>query len=376
MSAGVVAAAQIGKSAAALPVLQAEFDLSLSAAAWYISLISVIGAVAGTGLGWVGQSLGFRREVQSGLVLILLMNLAGALSQGPILLMVTRVGESLGFALVVLAAPGLLTGTAGRAHRRLVMGAWGAYMPIGTGFGTLLVPLGIGLADWRAVWGVSAVVTLAALVAVTRKVPAGSATTRPRPAALLAVLRSPGMLCLAAVFTVYSGQYLAVLGLLPTMLVGEGAMSVATAGAVTAVAFAANAPGNIAGAVLQHRGVPRYLLLIGGSVCMGVTVWVVHDGGMPVAGRIAGAVAFSFLAGVVPSAAFGGGAALTVGTESVGAGMGLLLQASSLGQLFVLPLVTTATAAGIAAPVLLCALAAVAGVGGLLYRTLDVREGR
>src|SRR5215213_3370597 len=40
MGAGVVAAAQIGGAAAALPVLEGEFGLSAATAAWYLSTVS------------------------------------------------------------------------------------------------------------------------------------------------------------------------------------------------------------------------------------------------------------------------------------------------------------------------------------------------
>lgn len=377
MAAGVVAAAQVGKSAAGLPVLQAEFDLSLTAAAWYLSVISLVGAVGGAGLGWLGQSIGFRRQVQAGLLLILLMNLAGAAAQGATALMATRVGEGLGFALVVLAAPGLLTTVTGPANRRFVVGAWGAYMPIGAGLGTLLVPLVLLLMGWRGVWIMAAAFTAAALVAVTRSVAAAPGKATARLGSFRGALGSRGVLCLTGVFAAYAGQYLAVLGLLPTMLVGDGRISVLTAGVVTGIAFILNAPGNIIGAVLQQRGVPRHLLIIGGSLCMGASVWMLHAEGMPMSARIAAAGIFSFTAGVVPSAAFGGVAALTAGTDSIGPAMGLLMQGSSLGQLLVPPLVAASVtysgiAAGGAAPLVLSGLAALAVLGGVLYRHVEI----
>src|SRR3954466_7952697 len=120
MAAGVVAAAQVGKGAAAIPVLQAEFGLTTSAAAWYLSAMSALGAVGGALLGWMGQALGFRRQVLLGLLTIALANVAGAALHTAAGLLATRVGEGLGFVLVVLAAPGLLTELSAPAYRRLV----------------------------------------------------------------------------------------------------------------------------------------------------------------------------------------------------------------------------------------------------------------
>jgi MFS family permease len=371
LAAGVVGAAQVGKSAAALPPLQVEYGLGLAAASWFVSVVSLLGAVGGAALGWLGQGIGFRRQVQAGLLLIVAMNVAGMLAPGPATLLATRAGEGLGFVLVVLAAPALLPTVTAPASRRLVLGAWGAYMPIGSALGALLVPLLLPLAGWRGAWAATAVLTLGALLAVRRSVPrAATGPARVRDG-LTDALRSPAVLCLAGVFAVYAGQYLAVLGLLPTMLVRDGSMTVTTAGFVTTVVFLANAPGNLTGAALQHRGVPRWVLLVGGSTSMGATVWVLHDPGLPLWSRITAAVAFSFTAGVVPSAAFSGVGALTAGTGSAGPAMGLLMQGSSLGQLLAPPLVASATASWAAAPGILSGLAALAVLGGLLYRRLD-----
>ncbi|HEV7189270.1 MAG TPA: hypothetical protein VGN28_15370, partial [Blastococcus sp.] len=101
MAAGVVGAAQIGKGAAALPVLQAEFGLSSAGAAWFLSIVSVLGAVAGALLGWLGQALGFRRQVLLGLLAIVATNLLGAAAGTAGWLLAARAGEGLGFVLVV-----------------------------------------------------------------------------------------------------------------------------------------------------------------------------------------------------------------------------------------------------------------------------------
>ncbi|RBY82434.1 hypothetical protein DQ238_03815 [Geodermatophilus sp. TF02-6] len=371
MAAGVVAAAQIGKGAAALPVLQVEFGLSSSAAAWYLSVMSALGAIAGAVLGWAGQALGFRRQVLLGLVTIALANVTGAAVHTTVALLATRVGEGLGFVLVVLAAPGLLSELSTPAHRRLVVGAWGAYMPVGSGLAALLVPPAVTLVGWPGAWLVDALLAVGACVAVARWVPSASARGLPGVDGLLRAVRSPGVLCLAAVFALYAGQYLAVLGLFPAVLVGDGAISLRTAGLLSGLAFLANAPGNLAGAYLQHRGVPRWWLIVLGSLCMAATVWAAQDADLTLGLRIGAVVVFSSTAGLVPSSAFSGVAAMTTGTSSVGASVGLLMQGSSIGQLLVPPLVVAAGSAvpsWTTRPATLSCLAALAVVGGVLYR--------
>jgi cyanate permease len=373
MAAGVVAAAQIGKGSAALPVLQDEFALSSAGAAWFLSVVSAIGAVAGAVLGWLGQALGFRRQVLLGLLAIVLTNLLGAAAGSAGWLLAARAGEGLGFVLVVLAAPGLLTEVTAAAHRRLVIGAWGVYMPLGTGLATLLVPVAITRIGWREAWLVDAGVTVCVLLAVARWVPTSPARRPPGFGGLSRALRSPGVMTLAVAFGFYAGSYLAVVGLLPSRLV-EGGLSLATAGLVTSVVSLANAPSNMLGAFLQHRGVPRWVLLVIGSAWLAGTVWGVLDPRLPLAVRIGSALAFSLVVGVVPSAAFSGVVAMSAGTASAGAAVGLLVQGSSVGQLLGPPLVVgvgAAVGSWVGGAVTLTCLAACLLVGGLTYRRLE-----
>jgi cyanate permease len=378
MAAGFVAAAQVGKGAASLTVLEAQFGLSASAAAWYLSAMSALGAVFGTLLGWAGQALGFRRQVLLGLATIAVANVAGAALQTTGALLTTRVAEGLGFVLVVLAVPGLLPGLSAPGQRRLVVGAWGAYMPVGSGLAALLVPPVVAGLGWPTAWLLDALLAVLAALAVLRWVPAAPARRLPGREGLLGAVRSPGVLCLAAVFALYAGQYLAVLGLFPAMLVHDGGMSLRTAGVLSGLAFLVNAPGNLLGAWLLHRGVARWRLVVAGSLCMAATVWAGQDGALPLGARIAAVALFSFLAGLVPSSLFSGVAALTAGTPAAGASVGLITQGSSVGQLLVPPLVVAAGAASsswTAQPAVLSCLGLLAVLGGLLFRRWEVPHG-
>jgi predicted MFS family arabinose efflux permease len=292
--------------------------------------------------------------------------------------MTTRVAEGLGFVLVVLAAPGLLPGLSAPGHRRLVVGAWGAYMPVGSGLAALLVPPVVAGTGWPTAWLLDALLAVLAALAVLRWVPGAPARRLPGRAGLLGAVRSPGVLSLAAVFALYAGQYLAVLGLFPAMLVHDGGISLRTAGVLSGLAFLVNALGNLLGAYLLHRGFARWRLVVAGSVCMAATVWAGQDVALPLGVRIAAVALFSFLAGLVPSSLFSGVTALTAGTPAAGASVGLITQGSSVGQLLVPPLVVAAGAASTswtAQPAVLSCLGLLAVLGGVLYRRWDVSQG-
>nr|WP_239520364.1 MFS transporter [Blastococcus saxobsidens] len=368
MGAGVVAAAQIGGAAAALPVLQDEFGLSPSTAAWYLSTVSALSAAGGVLLGWLGQTLGFGRQVRLGLLAIVVADLGGAAVDSLTGLLLARVGEGLGLVMVILAAPPLLAEVSGPAHRRLVAGGWGAYMPVGSGLAALLVPSAIGLVGWRGASVVDACLAAAVLLAVLRRVPPTGVRGRASVGGLLGALRSPSVVVIAVAFALYSAQYLAVVGLLPASLVADAGLSVAAAGLVGAVVFLVNAPANVLGAYLLHRGAPLRWVIPAGCAGMAVTVWGVLDPALPLGLRIASAMAFSFISGLVPSALFAGLAAVSAGTASAGAAIGLVTQGSGVGQLLGPPLVVavgTALAPGAAQSAVLVGLAALVAVGAV-----------
>jgi hypothetical protein len=102
---------------------------------------------------------------------------------------------------------------------------------------------------------------------------------------------------------------------------------------------------------------------------MAASVWGVLDPALPLILRIASAIAFSFVAGLVPSALFAGLAAVSAGTDSAGAAIGLVTQGSAVGQLLGPPLVVavgTAVAAGAAQSAFLVCLAGLAAGGALV----------
>lgn len=369
MGAGVVAAAQIGGAAAALPVLQDEFGLSSATAAWYLSTVSALGAAGGVLFGWLGQTLGFGRQVRLGLAAIVVADLGGAMVDSLAGLLIARVGEGLGLVMVILAAPPLLSEVSSPTHRRLVAGTWGAYMPVGSGLAALLVPPAIGLVGWRGASVADACLAAGVLLAVLRWVPSAAVRGRASVQGLLGAFRSRSVVIITAVFGLYAAQYLAVVGLLPAALVDGEGLSVAAAGLIGAVVFLVNAPGNLLGAYLLHRGTPVRWVIPAGCAGMAVTVWGVLDPALPLGLRVGSAVAFSFIAGLVPSALFAALAVVSAGTCSAGAAIGLVTQGSAVGQLLGPPVVVavgTAVGAGAPQSVVLACAAGLVAVGAVV----------
>ena len=130
-------------------------------------------------------------------------------------------------------------------------------MPFGAALALLIGPLWIGAFGWRAWWWVLAGLSLAMALWLARAVPGccarphRRAPASPWPQRLRQTLAAPGPWLVAMTFAVYSGQWLAVIGFLPSIYAQAGVSGAAT-GVLTALAAAVNMVGNVASGRLLH----------------------------------------------------------------------------------------------------------------------------
>lgn len=347
--AGVAAALHVGKLAPALALLQAELGLTLFAAGVLLSAVQVAGMLGALALGALADTVGPRRSLISGLVLLALASGAGALAPGAAWLLGWRVIEGVGFLLVVLPAPGLLRALVPAAQLPSRLGLWGAYMPLATAMALLLGPAVMAAVGWRGWWLLLALVCAAAAVAVWRAVPVLPAAPR---RAFIAPLRDTlvhgGPWLVGLAFGAYSSQWLAVIGFLPTIYaqagVGVGAMAV-----LTAAAAAANIIGNVASGRLLQRGVAAPVLLATGFVTMALAALAAFalpgDGAATAALRYAAVLLFSAVGGLIPGTLFSLALRVAPGDHAVASTVGFMQQWSAAGQFAGPPLVAAAAVA-------------------------------
>lgn len=342
--AGVCAALHVGKLPPALPALQAALGLSLVQAGFLLSLVQLAGMSLGVAFGVLADGLGLRRSLLLGLGVLAAASTLGGLAHNVPVLMALRAAEGFGFLLVVLAAPGLVRQLVPPERLARAMGLWGAYMPLATALALLTGPLLIDAAGWRAWWWLLAAVCAAMAVVVWRAVPAGGASatvftgggaTVPTTGwlqRLRQTLAAPGPWLLALSFACYSGQWLAVLGFLPTIYRQAG-VSAAQTGLLTAVLAAANIVGNVGAGRLLHRGVAAPLLLATGFVTMAVcTVLAFAELGQGAVLRYVAVLLFSMLGGLIPGTLFALVVRLAPAPTLLSSTVGWMQQWSALGQ--------------------------------------------
>lgn len=350
---GVTCALHVGKLPVAIPVLRDELGLSLLQAGFLLSLVQFAGMTLGLLVGLAADRLGPRRVMLAGLWLLALGSALGAMAPGVNTLLLTRVVEGMGFLWAVLPAPGLLrqrlshTPTLARA-----LGWWGAYMPVGTALALLLGASLMGWLGWRAVWIGLALVSVLAALSLQRCVspdahrPTGAAGGLALWPRLVRTLRARGPWLVALAFFLYSGQWLAVVGFLPTVYSQAGVTGTAL-GVLTALAAGVNMAGNIGAGRWLARGARPGVLLSTAYIAMALGALVAFGAeGHPVWQYLA-VLLFSGVGGLIPGTLFSLAVSLAPGQDTVSTTVGWMQQFSSLGQFLGPPLVAwVATAAG------------------------------
>lgn len=359
VAAGVVAALHVGKLSPALPVLQEALGITLLQAGFLLSLVQLAGMLLGLVVGLSADGLGLKRSMVGGLWLLALASLAGGLAQDVSGLLLWRAVEGVGFLLVAMPAPSLIRHLVPPARMSAVLGLWGSYMPLGTALALLGGPWVIAHSRWQFWWWGLGTLTLLMAWAVGRLVPpdrerqSAAGTGLPWPQRLRLTLRAPGPWLVALSFALYSGQWLAVIGFLPTIYAQAGLAGGAT-GALTALVAAVNMLGNVSAGRLLARGVPPQALLYTGFAVMGLgtlaafATWplMAEGAGLPPLLRFLAVLLFSMVGGLVPSTLFFLAVRLAPDANTVSTTVGWMQQWSALGQFAGPPLVAWVAARG------------------------------
>jgi MFS family permease len=353
--AGVCAAVQVGKLPPALPVLQEALGMSLLQSGFLLSMVQLAGMTLGLAVGLSADGLGLRRSLLVGLLLLFVAGALGGWVQSASVLIALRALEGCGFLLVTLPAPSLLRQLEPVNRLSRMLGLWGAYMPLGAALGLLFGPWVIEHMGWPVWWWGTATLSLLMAVWVWQVVPTDLQRQNAQPIKTSAsavwslrlrqTLRAPGPWLVALSFAVYSSQWLAVIGFLPSIYAQVG-ITGGTSAVLTALAAAANMAGNVASGRLLQRGVPAQRLLTVGFGVMALGAFLVFSQwptflseGLSPAAKFVAVVLFSGVGGMIPGTLFSLAVRLAPSEGTVSTTVGWMQQCSSFGQFFGPPLV-------------------------------------
>ncbi len=347
--AGVVAALHVGKLPPALPFLKAALGVTLVQAGFLLSMVQFAGMALGLCVGLGTDTLGRKRSMLSGLMVLSMASALGSWAQTPQMLLILRGAEGLGFLLVILPAPALIRELVTLQQSSTMLGLWGAYMPMGMATALLIGPLWLPAFGWPSWWILLALLSAGMAWGIERFVPSDEQRARRAssnlqenagPAVLLAwsqrlreTLTAPGPWLVSLTFAVYAGQWLAVVGFLPYIYAQAG-FSGGMLGLLTALAAAVNIVGNTASGHLLKRGVSPVTLLVSGFVVMAmgsVLAYGAFTANQPLC-RYAGVIIFSMFGGLVPGTLFSLAVLLSPHERDVSTTVGWMQQWSATGS--------------------------------------------
>jgi MFS family permease len=339
VGAGVVSAFQVGKAPPMLVSIRLELGMSLFLVGWILSIFNVIGFLLGSITGAASDAFGHRRLLLTGLSLQALGSLAGSFAPGAFFLLATRAMEGMGFLITVVAAPAMVAQVTRPGDIRVALSVWSCFLPAGASTIMLFVPLVNVSLGWRGLWLANSAILAAYtfwLMKGTVHLAVQAAGLRRRQGQVWRDLRltatSPGPVLLAAIFTTYALQWLAVMGFLPTLLAEEYGLSSGRASVFTAIMVAMNVPGNLMGGWFLQRGFSRWKLIAFASLVMGACSLAIYSPTLPFAARYTGCLLFSLVGGLLPASVLGAAPMYAPNPNLVATTNGLLMQGGQLGQ--------------------------------------------
>lgn len=351
MAGGLAIALNVGKLPVALPTLREELSLSLVQAGWLASMLVVLTFVGATFTGmWVGR-IGALRMVLGGLAVAAVASLVAPLTPGWWPLVGSRLIEGLGYMVVAVASPALMTAATAPADRRFALGLWSTFMPAGASLAMLASPWLLPRTGWAGLWLLTSAALLLALatLAAQRRHFAAAAPSHAPATGLWAPARTaiarPLPWLLGLCFGLWAVQHFALIVWMPTYLQEQRGAGAGLTAVLTGLMLLACVPGNLLGGWLVQQEIARAPLLVAAQLCTGAGALVYSSEALPDALRYAAAVFVSFAGGVIPAAVMASSTVLARTPQQIGTLQGLYMQLGQLGQVVGTPLIAAVVAA-------------------------------
>lgn len=327
----------IGKAPPALPVLRQLWNLSLTETGYIVSMYSFMIAVSGLLLGVLVRRTGYCTMAIAGVCIVGVGSIIGVQANALSWLLLGRMIEGFGWIIAAVSLPSLFSALSQPEDRALVIGIWGAFVPVGAGTMLLLAPLLQQYGGWQLSWWFAGLSSLFAAGIVYKVTHRYSSSFNHLGAVKSGVdfsdLRKPLVWLLSGCFLAYSFQFLAVTSFLPTLFIETSNLNLSTASWLVAIVIMSNAAGNVAAGYLVKSGVGHVPLLVSGALLMGLCALIVYTPSLNLPLRLLAALGFSVFGGFIPGTLFITMPKAASSAVSLGLLVGLMMQFSGIGQL-------------------------------------------
>lgn len=247
---GLLAAAQLGKMSALVPLISVEMAISLTLAGVVISLLEIGGATLGFAAGLFVDRLGVRRVLLGGIGFFALAGIGQSLAASVEALVGLRLLEGVAYLCVVVSAPLLIFRIAPPQRRGVALALWSSFVPVGFALGATSSGWIADALTWRAAalaWALMASLMLLGTLRLAFPPATGPAQRR-------LVLPRWRLWALTLAFGCYASFAVGLIALLPSFLVEQAGASPRLAGLVGGLAAFISVLGVLIAAGLRHRG--------------------------------------------------------------------------------------------------------------------------
>ena len=328
---GVLAAAQLGKMSALVPLITIDLTMGLTVAGVLISLLEVGGATLGFAAGLFVDRIGVRRVLLSGIGCFALAGLGESLAPSVTALVGMRLLEGAAYLCVVVAAPLLIFRTAPIGKQGVALALWSSFVPVGFAIGATTSGWFADVVSWRAATLAWAVVAALMLLVSSRLAlaPSASGASTPR---LLSIPRWP-IWALTLAFGCYASFAVGLIALLPTFLVEQAGATPRVAGLVGGLAAFISVLGVLIAAWLRHRGRNFSVWIVVAIVVPAALLFAVFADGASVWRVVLLMLVLSTVSGIYSGLAFALLPALARSDNEMAVANGLTLQFGATGSL-------------------------------------------
>lgn len=322
-----------------LPILLEDYGHGRILAGGFMSIYAVFGILLSVPVGRLATRRGALPLIAAALPTMALGTaLCLAAPQSGLAMLAGRGLEGAAYAVLAVAGTTLASANAAPHRRALVIGLVSAWVPCGQLLATFFGPLALSISGWQGLWAASLLLALllAAWTLQAMRRGARGTTRRAGPVDGAAPRWSPvqwaALLATAAVFLLWSGQYLAYMTWLPLYLVEQHGLDMESALGGYLIPVVLVGVLNLTTGVLLQRGWRAQHLLFA-AVCVQATVWwllPVTGGGL--AGVISLAV-YGITAGIAPTCLFALSTQLVATPEEAARAFGVTMTGRNIGIL-------------------------------------------
>jgi len=319
-----------------MPVLMQTFHLDLTQAGLLMSIIAMIGLVLALPAGIFLQRLGSKATIMVALIFMATGALTGALSEGYIFLLISRVLEGIGMGLMGVAAPATIAMWFPPERQGMPMGIWATWVPVGSVAVYNLAPALAPSLGWQAVWWIGSgfallMMIFSGLLITHPPVSEAADPMARRTPNLREALSNRNIWLLALEFACFNLALVSVGTYYPTFLNQVRGYSLGQAAFVSSITtilvlFSAPAAGWVSDRIGSRRlvfSLPFLVIAVLMIFPFRVTGWQI----------VAILVAQGLLAGAIPTATFAAVSEIMRKPEWAGLGLAVVLIGQNLGQL-------------------------------------------